>query len=98
MTSRYHEVYEAWRTDPEGFWREAAEAIDWVKPPSRIFDPDRGAYGRWFPDAVCNACHNAREGVPQRTHKNIVTPQQHTPPPNPARSCAISGISPGFTA
>ncbi len=57
--SRYHEVYGAWRSDPEGFWREAAKAIDWIRPPDRIFDPGAGLYGRWFPDATCNTCYNA---------------------------------------
>ena len=27
--------------------------------PKRIFDPDAGVYGRWFPDARLNACFNA---------------------------------------
>ena len=55
----YKRTYDAWRTDPEGFWAEAARAIDWFVPPTRIFDADAGVYGRWFPDAVCNTCHNA---------------------------------------
>ena len=38
MASRYHEVYEGWKRDPEGFWAEAAKASDWVSPPKRIFD------------------------------------------------------------
>ena len=59
MESRYHEVYESWKRDPEGFWAEAAKAIDWVSPPKQIFDPAAGVYGRWFPDATCNTCHNA---------------------------------------
>ncbi|MGI3901317.1 MAG: propionyl-CoA synthetase [Janthinobacterium lividum] len=59
MGSRYPEVYEAWRSDPEAFWREAACAIDWIRPPQRIFDPLSGSYGRWFPDATLNICHNA---------------------------------------
>jgi propionyl-CoA synthetase len=59
MASRYHDVYEGWRRDPEGFWREAARAIDWVKAPEAIFDADAGVYGRWFPDAELNTCHNA---------------------------------------
>ena len=29
------------------------------RPPERIFDPEGGVYGRWFPDARCNACFNA---------------------------------------
>ena len=59
MVSRYHEVYEGWKRDPEGFWAEAAAAIDWVSPPKTIFDATAGVYGRWFPDATCNTCHNA---------------------------------------
>ena len=39
MESRYREVYDGWRRDPEGFWREAARAVDWIRPPERIFDP-----------------------------------------------------------
>ncbi|PZO01160.1 MAG: propionyl-CoA synthetase [Hyphomicrobiales bacterium] len=56
---RYNHVYARWQADPEGFWREAAEAIDWVKSPDAIFDASQGAYGRWFPDATCNTCFNA---------------------------------------
>jgi propionyl-CoA synthetase len=58
-TSRYYETYAHWRRDPEGFWGDAARAIDWFEAPQRIFDPSLGAYGRWFPDAICNTCHNA---------------------------------------
>ena len=58
-TSRYHDEYERWRRDPNGFWADAARDIDWYEPPKRIFDPDAGVYGRWFPDAVCNTCWNA---------------------------------------
>ena len=58
-TSRYHETYAHSMRDPEGFWGEAARAIDWFTPPRKIFDADAGIYGRWFPDAVGNTCHNA---------------------------------------
>jgi propionyl-CoA synthetase len=58
-TSKYHDVYARWQRDPEGFWREAAEAIDWIEKPKQIFDAKAGIYGRWFPDAVCNTCFNA---------------------------------------
>ena len=59
MASRYAAVYEKWRTDPDSFWREASKQIDWIKPPNEIFDPKRGVYGAWFPDATCNTCYNA---------------------------------------
>ncbi len=58
-TSRYHDVYARWQRDPEGFWGEAAKAIDWYEPPKKIFDKDAGIYGRWFTGGVCNTCYNA---------------------------------------
>ena len=59
MTSGYRRTYDRWRADPQAFWAEAAREIVWTRPPKRIFDPDAGVYGRWFPDARCNACFNA---------------------------------------
>jgi propionyl-CoA synthetase len=59
MTSRYHAAYGEWRADPQAFWAKAAEGVDWIRPPKVIFDAKAGVYGRWFPDATCNACFNA---------------------------------------
>jgi propionyl-CoA synthetase len=58
-TSHYHETYARWQRDPEAFWGEAAQAVDWITPPKKIFDPNAGVYGRWFVDGVCNTCWNA---------------------------------------
>ncbi len=58
MASRYHEVYAAWKSDPEAFWAEAAKAVDWFTPPELIFDAEQGVYGRWFTNATCNTCFN----------------------------------------
>src|SRR5579863_5889578 len=57
--SRYAAVYAQWRENPEAFWADAAKAVDWMQPPQKIFDAEAGVYGRWFPDATCNACANA---------------------------------------
>ena len=57
--SRYPEIYARWQHDPDGFWAEAAQAIDWYQQPKRIFDASAGVYGRWFTDGVCNTCFNA---------------------------------------
>ncbi len=54
----YTKVYEGWKNDPEAFWKKAAEAIDWVRPPSVILDRDAGVYGRWFADAIGNTAYN----------------------------------------
>ena len=57
--SRYHEIYARSMRDPEGFWGEAAQAIDWYEPAKKVFDPASGIYGRWFSGGVCNTCYNA---------------------------------------
>lgn len=56
--SRYHEVYAAWKSDPEQFWAEAARDIDWFGLWRRVFDPYMGQYGRWYPGARCNTAWN----------------------------------------
>ena len=58
-SSRYHDVYARWQRDPEGFWGEAALAIDWIEKPKKVFDKDAGIYGRWFTGGVVNTCYNA---------------------------------------
>ncbi|WNV12341.1 propionyl-CoA synthetase [Tardiphaga sp. 709] len=57
--SRYHEVHAHSLVDPEGFWGEAAKAIDWIEPAKKVFDPSVGLYGRWFVGGVLNTCYNA---------------------------------------
>ena len=58
MASSYSDVYDAWKQDPEAFWAKAAADIDWFRPPERVFDPDRGVYGRWFAGGETNTCFN----------------------------------------
>jgi len=58
MQKTYAEIYRAWKDDQHAHWREAARAIDWFTEPTDIFDGDQGVYGRWFPDARGNTCHN----------------------------------------
>ena len=67
-TSRYHEVYRRAQQDPEGFWGEAARAIDWIEPPQKVFDPGAGVYGRWFAGGVVNTCWNAVDRHVERGH------------------------------
>ncbi len=55
----YREIYESWKADPEGFWMQAAEAIDWERKPSRALDDTRPPFYGWYADGTCNACWNA---------------------------------------
>ncbi|MBY0380775.1 MAG: propionyl-CoA synthetase [Xanthobacteraceae bacterium] len=56
---RYAELHERSLRDPEGFWGEAAQEVDWFEPAKKVFDPSMGLYGRWFAGAVVNTCYNA---------------------------------------
>ena len=55
-SSRYHDVYARWQRDPEGFWAEAANEIDWFEKPKTTFDRNAGIYGHWFLGRVSNTC------------------------------------------
>jgi propionyl-CoA synthetase len=55
---RYEEVYRRSLDDPDGFWGEAAAAIDWVKPWQRVLDDSRAPFYRWFTGGRLNTCWN----------------------------------------
>ncbi len=55
----YGIVYDRWRTDPEGFWMDAAQDVDWIVPPTKALDDANPPFYRWFADATCNTCWNA---------------------------------------
>jgi propionyl-CoA synthetase len=57
-TSRYQREYASAARDRGAWWGQAAEAIDWTRRWDRVFDPDAGVYGRWFPGGMLNTCHN----------------------------------------
>ncbi len=56
---RYAAVHADSMERPAAFWREQARAIDWFRFPETTFDAGAGVYGRWYPDGICNTCHNA---------------------------------------
>ncbi|NNL74301.1 MAG: propionyl-CoA synthetase [Silicimonas sp.] len=55
----YRDIYQAWKDDPEGFWIEAAEAIDWDRKPTKALDSSKAPLYEWFPDGMVNTCWNA---------------------------------------
>ncbi|MFK0245608.1 propionyl-CoA synthetase [Amycolatopsis azurea] len=57
--SMYAETYQRSLEDPEGFWLEAARAIDWTRPPTRALDASKAPFYRWFPDGELNTAFNA---------------------------------------
>ena len=55
----YAQVYADWQRDPEAFWMQLAEDIDWIKKPSRALFAERAPFYTWFADGLCNSCDNA---------------------------------------
>jgi acetyl-CoA synthetase len=55
----YERLYQQSLDDPDGFWSDQAQRIDWVTPPTRIsnwsYDP---VDIKWFEDGVLNLCFN----------------------------------------
>lgn len=58
-TGAYEQAYRRSLEDPEGFWGDAARAVDWISAPKRVLDDSRPPFYRWFPDGVLNTCYNA---------------------------------------
>ena len=56
---RFDAVYGRSIDDPEGFWGEAARAIDWHVPPERVLDRDARRSRAGSPAPELNTCHNA---------------------------------------
>ena len=55
---RFDELHRRSIEDPEGFWGEAARAIDWVEPWSKVLDDSDKPYYRWFSGGRLNTCYN----------------------------------------
>jgi acetyl-CoA synthetase len=71
--AKYEEMYARSLADPEGFWREAAKRIDWIKPFTKVknvsWDPDN-FHIRWFEDGTLNVSVNCIDRhLPQRAHE-----------------------------
>ncbi|MBS7670608.1 acetate--CoA ligase [Croceicoccus gelatinilyticus] len=57
---QYNEMYARSVDDPDGFWMEQAERLDWIEKPTKVtdwsFDP---VNIKWFTDGKLNICANA---------------------------------------
>jgi propionyl-CoA synthetase len=55
----FAEIYRRSLEEPEAFWGEAAELLDWVEPWQRVLDDSRAPFYRWFTGGRMNTCANA---------------------------------------
>ncbi len=59
MANAYDVAYTKSIDEPEAFWAEAAQEIDWIKPWDKVLDDSNKPFYRWFAGAQCNTCYNA---------------------------------------
>ena len=72
MSERYNRIHRQSIDDPETFWADAAEAIDWDRRWDRVIDGGAEPAARWFAGGMLNTCHNALDrhvaaGIGDRT-------------------------------
>ena len=55
----YAEFYRRSIEQPDAFWAEQAQLIDWQRPFESVCDDSRAPFTRWFEGGQTNLCHNA---------------------------------------
>ncbi|WP_305880316.1 acetate--CoA ligase [Flavobacterium cerinum] len=53
----YDAFYKRSIVDPEGFWKEQTNALEWYIPPKTILSEDQNGYPQWFADGELNICY-----------------------------------------
>ena len=60
-TAKYEEMYAASIADPEAFWAEQGQRVDWIKPFSKVKDTSyahEDVHIRWYEDGTLNVAAN----------------------------------------
>ena len=81
---RYQQEFRRSLADPDQFWRDASELIDWDTEPSVVLDRSTPPLYRWFTGGMLNTCFNAvdrhvrdgRAGQPALIYDSPVTGSQ----------------------
>ena len=84
--SVYADTFRRSIDDPEGFWSEQADLVDWIHRPDRALDDSRPPFYRWYPGGTLNTCYNAldrhvvrgRGDQPALVYDSPVTDTQRT--------------------
>lgn len=86
MSENYKALYQRSIEEPDRFWGDAAEGIDWYKKWDRVLDADAEPAARWFVGGELNTCYNCldrhveagRGDQPALIYDSPVTDQQKT--------------------
>jgi acetyl-CoA synthetase len=73
---KYHAMYTQSVNDPDGFWREQARRIDWIKRFTKVknvsWDPDKLSI-KWFEDGTLNVSANCIDRhLPKRAKQTAI--------------------------
>lgn len=88
----YKEVYANWKSDPEGFWMQAAEAIDWDQKPSQALTQKGEGLFEWFADSKVNTCWNAVDRHVEAGHGDRVAIIYDSPVTNSKRNITFAEL------
>ncbi|MCP4359855.1 MAG: propionyl-CoA synthetase [Chloroflexi bacterium] len=58
-TSSYQAVYQSWKADPQNFWDQAANDVQWFKPWTKVLNDENPPFYHWFEGGQLNSCYNA---------------------------------------
>ena len=57
--TNYADFYRRSLAEPDAFWAEQAQLVDWKTPPQKICDYSNPPFAKWFGGGTTNLCHNA---------------------------------------
>ena len=55
----YQQEFDAAKNNPEAFWKEKSEALEWFSPPQKILSQDEHGIHHWFADGEMNTAYMA---------------------------------------
>jgi acetyl-CoA synthetase len=55
---QYQKLYDRSIKDPDGFWAEQAQAVDWFSPWKQVLDWSNPPFAKWFVGATTNVAYN----------------------------------------
>lgn len=68
----YEAVYAQAQADPEAFWAERANELDWFEPWDKVLDDSEAPFYKWFVGGKTNIAHNALDRHVNTWRKNKV--------------------------
>src|SRR5215212_5448113 len=66
----YEALYKKAQQDPQAFWAEQAESLEWFKKWDKVLDDSNAPFYKWFVGAQFNIAYNALDRHTKTARKN----------------------------